>query len=139
LIEPSLEQARHRISPWTPTKNIMKNTKLKTEILPNGTKIIETKHPFEGLPRADERLAKVKLAQKINDQIQKKKLKQKESAKLLGITQPEVSNLNCGRLSGFTFDRLYRCLNALNFDVGITIKKHPAQSRTPAGVHILAV
>lgn len=116
----------------------MKHTTLKTDTLNNGTKVVETTHPFEGLPNADERLAKAKIAQKINEQIKKKKLKQKDAAELLGITQPEISNLNCGRLSGFTFDRLYRCLNALNVDVEISIKKHSTRSKKPAGVHITA-
>ncbi len=47
----------------------------------------------------------------INEKIRERGMKQKEAANLLGITQPEVSSLGRGRLSGFTFDRLYRCLN----------------------------
>lgn len=42
----------------------MKRTKLK-----NGTPVIETAHPFEGLPNGNERLAKLKLARQINDRI----------------------------------------------------------------------
>lgn len=110
---------------------IMKRTKLK-----NGTKVIETAHPFEGLPNGGERLAKARLAMQINERIRERGIKQKEAAELLGITQPEVSNLGKGRLSGFTFDRLYRCLNALNMDVEISIKKYTARKKTPAGVHV---
>ena len=94
----------------------MKPSKLKS-----GTSVIETAHPFEGLPNGDERLAKVKLAGQIKERIKERSLKQQEAADLLDITQPEVSNLNKGRLSGFTFDRLYRCLNALNMDIEISI------------------
>lgn len=111
----------------------MKRTKLK-----NGTRVIETAHPFEGLSNGDERLAKVKLAIQINNRIKERGIKQKESAELLGITQPEVSNLGKGRLSGFTFDRLYRCLNALDLDIEISIKKRPARAKTSAGVHVHA-
>ncbi|MBN4054685.1 XRE family transcriptional regulator [Nitrospira defluvii] len=117
----------------------MPDTTKKVRTLSDGTKIIQTEHPFVGLPDADERLAKVKIASEINRLLKKKGLKQKEAAKLLSITQPEISMLNRGRLSGFTFDRLYRFLNALNVDVEITIKKHPAHSKGPAGVHILPV
>ncbi|MFQ5949117.1 MAG: helix-turn-helix transcriptional regulator [Nitrospiria bacterium] len=117
----------------------MSDTTKKVRTLSDGTKVIQTEHPFVGLPDADERLAKVKIASEINRLLKKKGLKQKEAAKLLGITQPEISNLNRGRLSGFTFDRLYRCLNALNVDVEITIKNHSARSKGPAGVHILPV
>lgn len=116
----------------------MTDTTKKISSLPEGTKVIQTAHPFEGLPNADERLAKTKIAYEINEHIQKKKLTQKAAAELLNITQPEILNLKRGRLSGFTFDRLYRCLNALNVDVQIIIKKHPSRSKKPAGVHITA-
>jgi predicted XRE-type DNA-binding protein len=101
-----------------------------------GTSVIETAHPFEGLPNGDERLAKVRLAVQINDQIRQRGITQNAAAELLGITQPEVSNLGRGRLSGFTFDRLYRCLNALDLDVEISIRKHSSRARHPAGVHV---
>jgi predicted XRE-type DNA-binding protein len=39
----------------------------------------------------------------------------------LGITQPEVSKIANGRLSGFSFDRLYRCLHALDMDIEVTV------------------
>lgn len=103
-----------------------------------GTPVIETAHPFEGLPNGDERLAKVKLAVQINDRIKERGIKQKEAATLLGITQPEVSSLGKGRLTGFTFDRLYRCLNALDLDIEISIKKRSARAKTSAGVHVHA-
>jgi Uncharacterized conserved small protein len=109
----------------------MKRTKLK-----NGKPVIETAHPFEGLPNGDERLAKVKLAGQINDRITELDLKQTEAAELLGITQPEVSNIGQGRLSGFTFDRLYRCLIALDMDIKISIRKRPSRAKAPAGVHV---
>ncbi len=111
----------------------MKRTKLKNE-----TPVIETTHPFEGLPNGDERLAKVKLAGQINDWITERGITQKEAAELLGITQPEVSSLGKGRLSGFTFDRLYRCLIALNMDIEISVKKRSARAKTSAGVHVHA-
>jgi len=111
----------------------MKYTKLK-----NGTPVIETAHPFEGLLNGDERLAKAKLAAQINDRIKARGITQKEAAELLGITQPEVSNLGKGRLSGFTFDRLYRCLNALDLDIEISVKKRSTRAKTLAGVHVHA-
>ena len=111
----------------------MKRTKLKS-----GIPVIETAHPFEGLPNGDERLAKVKLVAQINDRIKERGIKQKDAAELLGITQPEVSNLGKGRLSGFTFDRLYRCLNALDLDIDIAIRKRSVRSKVTAGVHVHA-
>ena len=93
-----------------------------------------TQHPFEGLPHGDERLAKAKIAKEINAIIQERDLTQKEASELLGITQPEVLQLANGRLSGFTFDRLYRCLHALDMDVEITLKKHVHINQQPAGI-----
>lgn len=110
----------------------MKRTKFD-----ESTPIIETAHPFSGLPDGDERLAKAKLARQINHRIKKRGMKQQEAARLLGITQPEVSSLGQGRLAGFSFDRLYRCLNALDMDVEITIRKHPSRAKLSAGVHVL--
>ena len=98
--------------------------------------IVTTMHPFEGLKHGDERLAKAKLAKQINALIQERGLKQKSAAELLGITQPEVSQLANGRLSGFTFDRLYRCLYALDMDVEIRLKKHVHINDEPAGVFV---
>lgn len=109
----------------------MRRTRLKS-----GIAVVETAHPFEGLPGGDERLAKVKLAAEINNRLESKDLTQREAAALLGITQPEVSSLINGRISGFTFDRLYRCLNALDMDVEISIKKHSARAKSEAGVHV---
>lgn len=98
--------------------------------------IIATEHPFSGLPNGEERFAKAQLARLINQQIQERELKQKEAAELLGITQPDVSNLSNGKLSGFTFDRLYRCLCALDTDVEIVLKRHLPTDTKPAGIHV---
>ena len=98
--------------------------------------VIETRHPFEGLPNGEERFAKAQLAHQINLLLEERGLKQWAAVELLGITQPEVSNLATGRLSGFTFDRLYRCLSALDTDVGITLKRHVSTEATPASIHV---
>jgi predicted XRE-type DNA-binding protein len=98
--------------------------------------LVTTAHPFVGLSNGEERFAKVQLAHQINLLIKERNLKQKEAAELLGITQPEVSNLATGRLSGFTFDRLYRCLFALDTDVEITLKQHTPTATQAAGIHV---
>ena len=75
-----------------------------------------------GLPNAEERLAKTKLASKIIDISKNKGLTQKATALLLGIDQPKVSDLYRGRLSGFSISRLIKFLNLLAQDVEILIK-----------------
>ena len=102
----------------------------------NEEEFVTTAHPFEGLANGEERLAKAQLARQINVLIKERGLKQQAASKLLGVTQPEVSQIANGRLSGFSFDRLYRCLHALDMDVEITIKKHVAVGGDTAGIHV---
>lgn len=82
-----------------------------------------------GLPNPDKYLAKAELAREINQIIAKQKLKQIEAAKLLNIDQPKVSALSCGRLDGFSIERLIGFLNRLNYDVDIVVKKKPTQRK----------
>lgn len=107
-----------------------------TKLTNNDDTIVKTVHAFEGLVNGDERLAKAKLAHQINTLIREQGMKQQKASELLGITQPEVSQIANGRLSGFTFDRLYRCLYALDMDVEITLKKHLSTDSGVAGIHV---
>ena len=107
-----------------------------TNITENEETIVTTAHPFEGLVNGEERLAKVRLARQINALIKERGLKQQAASILLGITQPEVSQITNGRLVGFTFDRLYRCLFALDMDVEIIVKKHVPVANEIAGIHV---
>ena len=75
-----------------------------------------------GIENPEEALAKAKLITHIHDVIKKKKLTQKKAAILLGIDQPKVSALLCGKFSGFSLERLIRFLNALGADVTINVK-----------------
>lgn len=69
--------------------------------------------------------AKAKLAKEIYLIVQSKGIKQKDVSKLLGISQPKVSNLLNGRLSGFSLERLTRFLNIFDYDVDIFLKPKP--------------
>jgi predicted XRE-type DNA-binding protein len=83
------------------------------------------------LPNAEERLAKADLAIAIAREIESRALTQAEAAAVLGVAQPDVSNLMRGRLSGYSIERLTRLLNALGRDVEIRI--HPARSGEERG------
>ena len=102
----------------------------------NEDAVVITSHPFKGLVNGEERFAKAQLAQQINSLITERGLTQKTAAELLSIAQPEVSQIANGRLSGFSFDRLYRCLHALDMDVEITVKKHVSIDNDTAGIHV---
>ena len=78
-----------------------------------------------GLPDADELLAKAELARTIRGLIERRGLIQRDAARLLGTTQPKVSDLVRGRLEGFSMERLYRFLNALGQDVQIVVRPKP--------------
>lgn len=82
-----------------------------------------------GLPEAEETHAKAEVASRICEIIVERKLSQTRAAVLLGVDQPKVSALMHGRLEGFSSDRLFAFLNALDRDVEIVIspKKHGAK------------
>jgi hypothetical protein len=51
---------------------------------------------------------------------------------VLGVAQPDVSNIHRGRLAGFSMERLYRFLNALGQDV-MPLAPDSCNGRQPAG------
>jgi len=84
-----------------------------------------------GLPDPEERLAKSDLAIAIAREIESRGLTQAEAAELLGVAQPDISNLRRGRLAGYSIERLTRLLNALGQDVEIRIR--PARAGKERG------
>jgi predicted XRE-type DNA-binding protein len=75
-----------------------------------------------GFADAEELLAKAELARCIAEVIAERKLTQTKAAAVLGVDQPKVSALLRGKLEGFSIDRLFRFLNALDRDVEIVIR-----------------
>ncbi|WP_010598956.1 helix-turn-helix domain-containing protein [Rickettsiella massiliensis] len=82
-----------------------------------------------GLPNSDKYLAKAELARQINHIISKRSLKQIDAAKVLGVDQPKISSLSCGRLDDFSIERLIDFLNKLDRDVEIIVKKKPTKRK----------
>src|SRR5207237_8421736 len=74
------------------------------------------------IPNPDLALAKAALVQRIRHLITERKLTQIKAAKLLGLDQPKVSALVRGRVEGYSIDRLFRFLNALDQRVEIRIR-----------------
>ena len=81
-----------------------------------------------GLPGAEERLLKARLAAEIARTIARRKLTQAAAADLMGIDQPKVSHLLHGRLAGFSTERLLIWLTALGQDVEIVVRR-PSRPR----------
>ena len=86
--------------------------------------IVSSGNVFADLEIADaeEMLIKAEMAQKIGGIIRKRRLTQVQAAAVLGVDQPKVSALLCGRLSRFSIEKLMQFLLLLGRDVAITIK-----------------
>ncbi len=80
-----------------------------------------------GLPEAEAHLLKAKLVTRIDKIIRQRGLKQVEAAKLLGLSQPDVSRLLRGSFEEFSMERLLRLLTALGRDVEIVIREPRSQ------------
>jgi predicted XRE-type DNA-binding protein len=90
-----------------------------------------------GLPDPEELLAKAELVRQISEIIDRRDLTQAEAAKLLGTTQPKISDLLRGKLGGFSLERLIRYLTALDRDVEIVIRQTP-RGRKHGNVSVVA-
>ena len=80
-----------------------------------------------GQPDPDAHLLKAELVTRIDAIIRRRGLKQVEAAKLLGLSQPDVSRLLRGSFREYSIERLLRLLTALGRDVQIVIRQ--SQSR----------
>ena len=90
-----------------------------------------------GVADPSEALAKAELARRISTIIARRRLTQAAAAELLGIDQPKVSALIRGKLTGFSIERLFKFLNALDRDVEIVIEPR-SRTRTSARVRVVA-
>ena len=76
-----------------------------------------------GLPDAETHFLKAELVTRIDRIIRQRRLKQVEAAKLLGLSQPDVSRLMRGDFREYSIDRLLRLLTTLGRDVEIVIRE----------------
>lgn len=74
-----------------------------------------------GAHDADEMLLKAQLALAISEILQSKKLTQQQAAKILGMTQPKLSNLLRGQFRGISEAKMLECLVKLGRDVEIVV------------------
>ena len=76
-----------------------------------------------GLPDADVHLVKAELVSHLDDIVRKRGMTQTEAARLLGLSQPDVSRLLRGDFREYSLERLFRLLTALGRDVDIIIRQ----------------
>lgn len=119
---------------------------LPDDVLQAGSHIKPGDNPFEvmALPNARVRGFKLDMVMAIKEAIRGLDLKQREVAALTGLSQPDVSKLLRGQLSGFTIDRLLEVLLTLGGDfqgqVRIPHAKLPKGTPIPAGsAHLVAI
>ena len=82
-----------------------------------------------GLPDADAHLVKAELVSRIDDIVSQCGITQTEAARLLGLSQPDVSRLLRGDFREYSLERLFRLLATLGRDIEIVIR----QPRSPSG------
>ncbi len=86
-----------------------------------------------GYEDAEEQRLKSQLVQRIDQEMRARGLTQTEAAKLMGLTQPKLSNLLKGRFRGVSRDKLTRCLIALGYRV--TLRFEP-QKEAAGGLEV---
>lgn len=80
--------------------------------------------------------AKTVLAIKLNSLIDNRGLSQTEAARIIGMTQPKVSQVRRYKLQNISLERLMQALVSLDQDITIVIK--PARRSDSAGITVAA-
>lgn len=75
-----------------------------------------------GYADADAHLLKAELARRLQQQIDARKLTQVQAAKLMGVSQPDVSRVLRGHFRDFSVERLMRFLTSLGCEVDIVVR-----------------
>ena len=81
------------------------------------------------LPDSDAHLLKAELVSRIDGIVRQRKITQTEAARLLGLSQPDVSRLLRGDFREYSLERLFRLLTALGRDVDIVIRQPSPATR----------
>lgn len=77
-----------------------------------------------GLPDAEEMLLKSNIVIELRRLITQRKLTQTAAAKLLGVSQADLSKILRGRFRGYSEAKLMRMLTVFDQDVEITTRPH---------------
>lgn len=81
------------------------------------------------VPDAGDEAIKARLVMRLRAEMDRRGLNQTEFAKVLGVKQPDVSNLLRGRVLGFSLERMFEFTRALGDDVEITLRPSKAERR----------
>ena len=75
------------------------------------------------VPDADAHLLKAELVSSIDTIVRQRRITQIEAARMLGLSQPDVSRLLRGDFRQYSLERLFRLLTALGCDIDIVIRQ----------------
>lgn len=103
--------------------------KAKTEI---SSRSVYTDLRFEN---HREMTTKADLVMEISSAIKKKRITSTAAAKILGISQPKLSELLRGHFRGYSVERLINFLNELGKDVDIIVKPKPSSRKARVNVY----
>ncbi len=91
-----------------------------------------------GYADADTHLLKAGLVSRIHDLMLEQKLPQIAAAKLMGISQPDVSRLLNGQFRDVSVERLMRMLTRLGCEVDIVVRERGGKTAANDTIHLQA-
>jgi predicted XRE-type DNA-binding protein len=77
-----------------------------------------------GLRNSEERLLKANIVVELRRLIKERGLTQVKAAKLVGVSQPDLSHLLRGDFDDYSAERLMKMLTAFEHDIEIVMKPH---------------
>ena len=88
-----------------------------------------------GFPDADTHLLKAQLVTRLQDIMSVQKLTQAGAARIMGVSQPDVSRMLKGQFRDVSVERIMRMLTKLGCEVDILVKPRGRKSRF-APIHL---
>jgi len=82
-----------------------------------------------GVPNPELALLKAQVAIAIEQAIDRKGITQREAGDVMGIPSSKVSNIVCGRIRGYSLDRLFTYLQKLDVDIEVKMKAKPKRRK----------
>jgi len=86
-------------------------------------------------PDADTHLLKAQLMSRVQDTMRDRKLNQTEAARIMGVSQPDVSRMLRGQFRDVSVERIMRMLTKLGCEVDIVVKPH-GRKKAFAAIHL---
>jgi predicted XRE-type DNA-binding protein len=98
-----------------------------------------TKNVFAdlGFPNADTHLLKAQLMSRVQDTMQDRKLNQTNAARIMGVSQPDLSRMLKGQFRDVSVERVIRMLTQIGCEVDIVVRSQ-SRKRAFAAIHLEA-